>query len=868
MSVENEPTPPAPITVDITVKDAEGKFERFAPAWISWFNLLKVKATAINGNLIAIANLVGQGFATRIADGLWALRTITGTAQEIDVDDGAGTTGNPRIGLADLPDAGGGAFRIITRDAKGRISGSTLGTAADVPVASLSGATYNNLQQFLNTMNSPGIILGGTISDLGSGNIRVAAGTMMIRIADDDVSTLPFADFAQADFVVPADQATRFFGVVYNSGSPIVEMRTVFDWNKDTEIPLGSCVRFNGTTVVLTNPYRTGDPITNIIQRFDAIGPAQRDNSVGGLILAEVPTRTVTVTAGRIWSRLIDHTVFAKNSSVDSMISGFFNGAGLTLATGVTQWDNAQYNDTGAGTLVALDNNKYANLWFFVTTEGDQYGFIYGTDQYNTLAEASTEGIPFFLTENFFSQTLLLGRFIFQEGASVASVVESAFTRVFTTQPVSNHNDLSGLQGGTTDEYYHLTAAQHTKIAQIGNLSDPNVDRGLFWDDSAGSYAYFSTGTGVAFNGTVLELNTTLTALAGTSWAANALAIGSGAGTVAQVAFAANTFPARGSTGNLVAKTITDDALALLSDADVPRIGTPNTWTSAQTINSNASPGSVPAPQAGTLLHLAQADAANTRQTMASFGAFCSINGVRANGTAPAPTALVNVDNVMAVGAAGYDGAAYTTARANFVFRANENWSTTAHGTRWVLFLTPNGSTTLEIAYNATTDSLFPGNDNGRSLGLSGNRWSVVYAGTGAINTSDAREKTPVRPFTDAEIAAAQSLSDEVGFFQFLDAREVKGEFARDHCGLTVQRAIEVMEAHGLDPFSYGFICYDRWDEQPEMRDQETGEITREYSPAGDRFSFRPDQLDRFIAKGIRENQKRIEARLNYLETL
>lgn len=63
-------------------------------------------------------------------------------------------------------------------------------------------------------------------------------------------------------------------------------------------------------------------------------------------------------------------------------------------------------------------------------------------------------------------------------------------------------------------------------------------------------------------------LDATLTALAGANWAANSLAIGSGTDTMAQVTFAANTFPARASTGNLVAKSITDFGLSLVDDAD------------------------------------------------------------------------------------------------------------------------------------------------------------------------------------------------------------------------------------------------------------------------------------------------------------
>lgn len=63
-------------------------------------------------------------------------------------------------------------------------------------------------------------------------------------------------------------------------------------------------------------------------------------------------------------------------------------------------------------------------------------------------------------------------------------------------------------------------------------------------------------------------LDATLTNLAAQDWVANALPIGSGVNTVAQVSFAANTFPARASSGNLVAKTITDFGLSLIDDAD------------------------------------------------------------------------------------------------------------------------------------------------------------------------------------------------------------------------------------------------------------------------------------------------------------
>lgn len=66
----------------------------------------------------------------------------------------------------------------------------------------------------------------------------------------------------------------------------------------------------------------------------------------------------------------------------------------------------------------------------------------------------------------------------------------------------------------------------------------------------------------------VQAYDATLAALAAQNWIANALPIGSGVDTLTQVTCAANTFPARASTGNLVAKTITDFGLSLVDDAD------------------------------------------------------------------------------------------------------------------------------------------------------------------------------------------------------------------------------------------------------------------------------------------------------------
>lgn len=159
-----------------------------------------------------------------------------------------------------------------------------------------------------------------------------------------------------------------------------------------------------------------------------------------------------------------------------------------------------------------------------------------------------------------------------------------------------------------------------------------------------------------------------------------------------------------------------------------------------------------------------------------------------------------------------------------------------------------------------TSGNGLAGTDNTQTWGSAAKRWAVIYAGTGAINTSDAREKTAVKPLTIAEIEAAKQLSAEIGAYRFLSAIAAKGDDARSHIGMTVQRAIEVMESHGLAPFAYGFICYDEWPESivtHEATDDAPEWI--ETIPAGNRYSFRPDELLFFIARGF-------EARLSALE--
>lgn len=169
------------------------------------------------------------------------------------------------------------------------------------------------------------------------------------------------------------------------------------------------------------------------------------------------------------------------------------------------------------------------------------------------------------------------------------------------------------------------------------------------------------------------------------------------------------------------------------------------------------------------------------------------------------------------------------------------------------------------------TGSLSPSVDNDVSYGTAARRPTQLFAATATIGTSDAREKTAVRTLTEAEYAVGLQLAREIGAYRWLEAVERKGPAAREHFGQTVQRAIEIFQQHGLDPFAYGAICYDTWEQEtvehpaqyeqveiPAVLDEQGNEIeparyeqgalireawTEVTLQAGDRYSWRDSEL-------------------------
>lgn len=172
-------------------------------------------------------------------------------------------------------------------------------------------------------------------------------------------------------------------------------------------------------------------------------------------------------------------------------------------------------------------------------------------------------------------------------------------------------------------------------------------------------------------------------------------------------------------------------------------------------------------------------------------------------------------------------------------------------------------------------------NDNTLSLGESAFRFSQIYAASGSINTSDAREKQSVEVYPDAVLDAWGDV--QFRQFMFNEAVVKKGNAARKHSGLVAQQVMDAFTAHNLDATHYGLLCHDEWPDEYEdvtvvdseaVLDDDGNEVTPAQThteshlitAAGDRYGIRYSEALCMEAAYQRRRADRIEARLAALE--
>jgi hypothetical protein len=281
--------------------------------------------------------------------------------------------------------------------------------------------------------------------------------------------------------------------------------------------------------------------------------------------------------------------------------------------------------------------------------------------------------------------------------------------------------------------------------------------------------------------------------------------------------------------------------VAYVKDTDEILVRTSSAWTglsaaihvsATDRVLGRSSSGAGAAEEiACTAAGRALIDDANAAAQRATLG--LGTAAVQNTGTSGSTVPLLSNSNTFGAPQAIAHGANHETLILNQTTPATYNldlvWQDNGAG-RWIttvrtassddfwLFNIGRGSVDLGIAASSgaltvpngiVAGATRPAADNAHAFGSGSFRWSEVFAATGTINTSDAREKTKLRPLEEAEKRAVRRVLDRIGVFRWLSSVTTKGEAARLHVGVTAQAVAEAFAVEGLDAARYALWCAD-----------------------------------------------------------
>lgn len=354
-----------------------------------------------------------------------------------------------------------------------------LGTT--VELAELGTATYDDVQDWLNGTVSSGRISGGllTAHAPANGKLEISALKGFIKITDSDIAVTKFFDLAAQANVELTDHVINYIYVDYNSGTPQVLVTTDRTTIRFTD-------QFN-----LGRAFREGDAVEVLTSGINLYNRSRREHekwidTFGGVSYASGVQISFTglkpaITGGVFYAGNNRITIAPKDCNTSGTFDAFYyDGSAWVEVEDQTSIDVTNYNNVASG-LSELTTNRYGIYWVYVCPEGGLY-LLYGKGDY-TLAQAQAATvatpIPNYLTQ----WAILAGKVIFKKSATSVYSVTMGWTTAFPTQNPADHADLTGLQGGQSGQYYHLTSAQAS-----GNITCPTTpEQGdvLYYNGSA-----------------------------------------------------------------------------------------------------------------------------------------------------------------------------------------------------------------------------------------------------------------------------------------------------------------------------------------------------------------------------------------------
>lgn len=336
--------------------------------------------------------------------------------------------------------------------------------------SSTGNIEYINSTYIASSNYSAGVISGATYTSTGTGqvnlpNIKVALYDNANNIAPIVVYDVASGTTGSGGIPSLVDQDTNYIVVEYNSGTP-----RYYVYDNDGPVNDSSVVLF---MVV----YRLGNFVHTLEFGNQGAGLANKLNDrfimtdrfgweSGLMIELSGSTGVITLSAGVAWNGSYRQTLDGLNSQDDVFFKNYHSG-GTWVYTTTGDTLNNTYYDNGTNIVTATAGKYLTNYYYRGQEVNDHLYEVYSTNEYDSVTEAEAATNPE-LPELITSHAFLVGRIIVQVGETTG-ITQTAFGTVFAPSGYAPsggvHNDLSGLQGGTGGQYYHLTSDQYNNNA-------------------------------------------------------------------------------------------------------------------------------------------------------------------------------------------------------------------------------------------------------------------------------------------------------------------------------------------------------------------------------------------------------------------
>lgn len=312
-----------------------------------------------------------------------------------------------------------------------------------------------------------GIWSAGTVTPNGDGTVTVAGNTASFY---SDANKTTVQTFTITGGVVSlTDQRANYIVADHNTNTFVaITDSSLIDYVR--YLPYAEVYRNGNNVHVQISPILGNGEIEAGHDRIAKTNRYARESGLDSISVNEY--LEITISGGVVW--VINKPYTIPGSSTSSR--GFFeyHNAGVWNSTTALnpKINNSQY-DNGTNLAALTDGYWNINYIYRGVEDQDHVYIVLSSNEYATAELAKSAGLIGDVPEIVTSHAMLVGRVIVQKGATADFVVESSFTNTFAgASAVSTHNNLSGIQGGTAGEYYHLTAAQSTKLVASSDSTD------------------------------------------------------------------------------------------------------------------------------------------------------------------------------------------------------------------------------------------------------------------------------------------------------------------------------------------------------------------------------------------------------------